>query len=133
MTRWGQGGAIYATLNPAPLPIDSIRRASDGGKHVYLRFTGELQVAHFGEAPDPLYKKPMASLGPFPKTPYPPQREVSRLRLQGRRAEIQADGSLLNPLDVLNGEYWGFEKIGEFLPYDYVLPANRPTAPPTRP
>jgi hypothetical protein len=26
----------------------------------------------------------------------------------------------MNPLDVYNGEYWGFERIGEFLPVDYI-------------
>lgn len=120
---WSQSAPVYATLNPTALPIDSIRQVSADGKRVFLRFNGELQVAFFGEVPDPRYKKPMSPLGP-PRAPFPNPREVSRLRLNGRRAEIQADGSLLNPLDVSVGEYWGFEKIGEFLPYDY-----QPTAP----
>lgn len=128
--KWEGFAPVIATLNEASQPIDSIRRMSGNGKRTYLRFTGELQVAHFGEAPDPLYKKPMSFLG-YPKTPYPLKRQVSRLKLQGRQAEIQANGTLLNPLDVFNGEYWGFEKIGEFLPVDYV-PTN-PIAAPIRP
>lgn len=128
--QWESYAPVIATLNQTSLPIDSIRRVSPNGKRTYLRFTGELQVAHFGEAPDPQYKKPMSFLG-YPKTPYPLKREVSRLKLQGRQAEIQANGTLLNPLDVFNGEYWGFEKIGEFLPVDYV-PTN-PAATPPRP
>jgi hypothetical protein len=133
LALWSRSAPIYAVLNPTALSIDSIRRSSADGKHVYLRFTGELQVAYFGETPDPRYKLPMSSLGTS-RTPYPAKRQVSRLRLQGRQAEIQADGSLLNPLAVSNGEYWGFEKIGEFLPFDYVPPtaATRPSAP-TRP
>jgi hypothetical protein len=120
---WESIAPVVARLNEAPLPIDSIRRVSPNGKRTYLRFTGELQVAHFGEAPDPLYKKPMSFLG-YPKTPYPLKRQVSRLKLQGKEAAIQANGTLLNPLDVFNGEYWGFEKIGEFLPVDYTPGAS---------
>ncbi|OON69733.1 carboxypeptidase-like regulatory domain-containing protein [Hymenobacter sp. CRA2] len=129
---WSRSGPIYATLNPAALPIDSIRRVSPDGKHVYLRFTGELQVAYFGEKADSRYKRTMSSLGPS-RTPYPTPRQVSRLRLNGRQAEIQADGSLLNPLDVSVGEYWGFEKIGEFLPFDYVVPTATAAPAPKRP
>jgi len=113
---------VFATLYPAARPLDSLRRVADG--RVYLRFTGELQVAHFGEAPDRNYTAPMATLGPEPrKQPYPAQREVSRLRLQTREAEIRPNGTLRNPADVSTGEYWGFEKIGEFLPLDYQPPA----------
>jgi len=126
LARWGRMTPVVATLNPAARPIDSLRRVSADGKHTYLRFTGELQVCHFGEAPDPLYKRPMSTLGAS-RTPYPTKRQVSRLKLQGSEAEIQANGSLLNPLDVFNGEYWGFERIGEFLPSDYVPPAPSPT------
>ncbi|WP_460502511.1 hypothetical protein, partial [Hymenobacter agri] len=108
----------------------------------YLRFSGDLQVAHFGEAPDPRFKQPMATLG-YARTPFPPQRQVSRLQLVDNEAEIQADGSLRNPLSVAIGGYWGFEKIGELLPYDYVptgmpsptrtpAPATRPAARPVR-
>ncbi|WP_201986863.1 carboxypeptidase-like regulatory domain-containing protein [Hymenobacter rubidus] len=129
LEAWDGIMPVYATLNQEPLPVDSIRRVSPNGKHTYLRFTGELQVAHFGEAPDPMYKRPMATLG-YPKMVLPPpaMRQVSRLKLQGKQAEIQANGTLLNPLDVFNGEYWGFEKIGEFLPVDYV-PASTARSP----
>ncbi len=117
-----------ATLNPAARPPDSVRRVSANGQRVFLRFTDELQVAHFGEAPDPAYPRPMSPLGTA-RPPYPAKRQVSRLKLRGREAEIQANGSLMNPLDVFIGEYWGFEKIGEFLPVDYVPP----TGPGSRP
>ena len=126
LARWGRVAPAFAALDPAARPIDSLRRVSADGRRTYLRFTGELQVAHFGEAPDPRYRQPMSTLGPT-RTPYPARRQVSRVRLQGREAEIQANGSLVNPLEASNGEYWGFEKIGEFLPIDYVPPA--PSAP----
>ncbi|MFC6224504.1 carboxypeptidase-like regulatory domain-containing protein [Hymenobacter artigasi] len=128
LDKWEDMAPVIATLNQKPLPIDSIRRVGTNGRRTFLRFTGELQVAHFGEAPDPLYKRPMSPLG-YPKIPYPAKRQVSRLKLQGREAAIQANGSLLNPLDVYNGEYWGFEKIGEFLPFDYMPPTVSSAAP----
>ncbi|GAC1592989.1 MAG: hypothetical protein NVS3B25_14280 [Hymenobacter sp.] len=129
LARWGRVAPVVATLDPRPRPIDSLRRVSADGQHTYLRFTGELQVAHFGEAPDPHFTRPMSTLG-LSRTPYPAKRQVSRLKLPSGEAEIQANGSTLNPLDVLQGEYWGFEKIGEFLPFDYVPP---PTASAVRP
>ncbi len=121
LKKWDRAAPAYATLYPADRPIDSLRRVSADRQHTYLRFTGELQVAHFGEAPDPQYTRPMATLGPA-RPPYPAQRQVSRLRLQDDEAEIQPNGSLMNPLAVSTGEYWGFEKIGEFLPLNYEPP-----------
>jgi hypothetical protein len=116
----------FATLYPAARPLDSLRRVAADGR-VFMRFTGELQVAYFGEAPDANYTTPMATLGPEPrKQPYPTKREVSRLRLQTREAEIRPNGTLRNPADVSTGEYWGFEKIGEYLPLDYQPPAPAP-------
>lgn len=81
-------------------------------------------MTHFGEAPDANYSALMATLGPEPrKQPYPAKRQVSRIRLQAPEAEIRRNGTLRNPADVSTGEYWGFEKVGEFLPLDYRLDA----------
>jgi hypothetical protein len=124
--RLGSIQPVFATLYPAARPIDSLRRVAPDGR-TFLRFTGELQVTHFGEAPDANYNAPMATLGPEPrKQPYPAKREVSRIRLQVPEAEIRPNGTLRNPADVSTGEYWGFEKIGEFLPLDYQPPALAP-------
>ncbi|TPG67481.1 carboxypeptidase-like regulatory domain-containing protein [Hymenobacter nivis] len=128
LRKWSRAQPVTATVYPEARPIDSIRQVSADGRHVYLRFTGELQVAHFGEAPDPKYGRPMSPLGATAK-PYPALRQVSRLRLQGQEAEIQANGSLVNPFDVSAGEYWAFEKIGEFLPLNYVPPVTLAPAP----
>ncbi|MGI4875097.1 MAG: carboxypeptidase-like regulatory domain-containing protein [Janthinobacterium lividum] len=110
---------VQARLYPAPLRTDSLRRVSADKSQVFLRFRHELQVAYFGETPDPNYDQPMAELGPA-KKPWPTKREVSRLHLLVPEVEIQPNGTLTNPLQVLTGEYWGFEKIGELLPLDYV-------------
>jgi hypothetical protein len=123
LNKWDALPPAFASLNPAPRPIDSVRRVSPNGQRIFLRFTGELQVAHFGEEPDPRYTKPMGTLG-YSRKPYPAKRQVSRLKLRDGEAEIQANGSVMNPLEVFSGEYWGFERIGEFLPVDY-----QPSAP----
>ena len=136
LRRWSREAAEQLTLYPESRPIDSLRQVKPNGR-TYLRFSGQLQVAHFGEAPDLRFRQPMNTLG-YSRTPFPPLRQVSRLQLADDEAEIQADGSLRNPLEVAIGGYWGFEKIGEFLPYDYV-PTGMPTpaaparsAPPAR-
>jgi hypothetical protein len=109
-----------AQLNPAARPIDSLRRVAADGR-VFLRFSDELQVVYFGEAPDPAYTAPMSPIGPAEKT-MPIKRQVSRLTLVVPEAELNANGTLANPFDVVPGEYWGFQRIGEFLPLDYEPP-----------
>jgi len=47
---------------------------------------------------------------------------VSRLTLLVPETEINPNGTLVNPFDVVPGEYWGFQRIGEFLPLDYAPP-----------
>jgi len=119
LTKLDNVQPAFATLYPAPLPIDSIRQVAPDGR-IFLRFTDELQVTHFGEAPDANYTAPMATLGPeSPKKPFPAQRQVSRLVLLKPKAEIEADGSLRSANAVSTNEYWGFERVGEFLPLDY--------------
>ena len=117
-----------AQLNPAAQPVDSLRRVSADGEHRFLRFRDELQVVYFGEAPDSGYPAAMSPIGPASKT-MPTRRQVSRLTLVPDETEINANGTLVNPLDVVTGEYWGFQKIGEFLPLDYAPPAAAMPAP----
>jgi hypothetical protein len=38
--------------------------------------------------------------------------------------EIEPNGQLANPLAVFTDEYWGFEKMGEFLPVNYLPPGS---------
>ena len=113
-------------LYPAARPIDSLRRVGADGR-VYLRFTGELQVSHFGEAPDPRYEPDMAALGNV-KGSYPSRRETSRLKLADPEVAIYSTGTVADPLSLLVGEYWGFEKIGELRPLDYVPPTGGASA-----
>jgi len=39
------------------------------------------------------------------------------------------NGSLRDSEAVALGEYWGFEKIGEFMPLDYEPPTTAPAVP----
>ena len=122
--------APIAQLNYAARPIDSLRRVSADGLHTFLRFSDELQVVYFGEAPDPNYPSAMSPIGPASKT-MPTKRQVSRINLLAPEAEIRPNGTLVNPFDVVTGEYWGFQKIGEFLPLDYAPPTQGTATPGT--
>ena len=109
-----------AQLNPVARPIDSLRHVAADGR-IFLRFPDELQVVYFGEAPDPAYTAPMSPIGPADKT-MSSKRQVSRLMLLATETEINDNGTLVNPFDVAPGGYWGFQRIGEFLPLDYEPP-----------
>lgn len=131
MRVWTELPAV-AQLTPAARPIDSLRRVSTADGRTFLRFTNELQVVFFGEAPDPGYTTPMSPIGPVGAKSSAAKRQVSRLTLLAPETEIQPNGTLVNPLDVVSGEYWGFQKLGEFLPLDYAPPvAATPAAGPT--
>ncbi|WP_375417772.1 carboxypeptidase-like regulatory domain-containing protein [uncultured Hymenobacter sp.] len=134
LARWEREPATRPTIFPVFRSIDSLRRVSPDGQHAYLRFHDELRVTYLGETPDPRYGRPALAPMPAPATA-PAKRQVSRLQLTDTdgEAELQADGALLNPLEVAIGDYWGFEKIGEFLPYDYVPAATTTPAGPATP
>jgi hypothetical protein len=123
LKKWTDVPAFFTMLNTHERPIDSLRRVEMGGGSVFLRFSQQLQVCYFGQGPDPRYPLPMSPIGP-PGTFELPKHQVSRLRLLVPAAEIQPTGYLLNPLAVFIDEYWGFERIGEFLPVNYQPPAS---------
>ncbi|MDB5270554.1 MAG: CarboxypepD reg-like protein [Hymenobacter sp.] len=120
--KWSQVPAAFSMLYTALLPVDSLRRVAAGGEPVFLRFRYNLQVSYLREAPDPFYqvRTALPTNAPFP----PADRQVSQLVLMQREIEIQPNGQLTNPLAVFTDEYWGFEKMGEFLPVNYLPPAS---------
>ncbi|MGY3088760.1 hypothetical protein ACVWYF_001800 [Hymenobacter sp. UYAg731] len=119
---WRKVPAAFSMLYTKALPVDSLRRVAAGGEPVFLRFRDDLQVSYLREAPDPLYqlRPALPANAPFP----PADRQVSQLVLLAREIEIQPNGQLTNPLAVFTDEYWGFEKMGEFLPVNYLPPAS---------
>ena len=129
LAQWEREEPLRPTLYLPTRPIDSLRRVSADGQHAYLRFRDEVQVTHFGEAPDARYSRQPVTAPVSTLPANLAQRQTSRLKLTDGEAEIKADGTLVNPLEASIGGYWGFEKIGEFLPFDYVPPASAEVAP----
>jgi hypothetical protein len=121
LQHWYSTPKAFSLLYPAQRPVDSLRYVSADGSHTFLRFTDELQVVYFSEKSDLQYKQFRAPIGP-PGASAPAQREVSQLRLLVPKAELQTMGAPVNPLVLLTTGYWAFEKIGEFLPLNYVPP-----------
>jgi hypothetical protein len=73
--------------------------------------------------PDANYRPQPSRYARRPAPPLPQDRQVSQLVLMQPEVEIEPTGQLANPLAVFTDEYWGFEKMGEFLPVNY-LPAS---------
>jgi hypothetical protein len=119
VASWAHVYPNLQLLYTNPRPLDSLRRVAPDGR-VYLRFTDYLQVTYSREVTDPLYPGPPRLPGGPPGPP--PKEQVSRLQLMQREAELQPNGQLLNPLAVLVENYWGFEKMGEFLPLNFLTP-----------
>ena len=118
---------VMAYLFKPLLPLDSLRRTNAAGQ-VWLRFYDLLDVTYRREKPDPLYRVAGANF-----SSYQPSEEGSVLHLQLPEAEIQSFGALVVPLGALSEGYWGFEKIGEMLPLDYVPPAASARPAPAKP
>ena len=76
--------------------------------------------------PDANYRPQPSPYARGPAAPLPQDRQVSQLVLMQPEVEIEPNGQLANPLAVFTDEYWGFEKMGEFLPVNYLPPALFP-------
>jgi hypothetical protein len=96
------------------LPPDSMRRAASG--HVWMRFHDLLAVTYERARPD--FNFQQSGLTPGQALPRY-QESVLHLR-QRPEAELEPSGAPLAPLAFMTEGYWGFQKIGEFLPLDYV-------------
>ena len=117
--RQRQEPRSYGYLYTRPLPIDSLRQLV--ADTCQLRFHDLLQITYLPEKPDPLYR-PVAP-GQVQAGPAPTE-EVSTLYLQVPAVQIFPNGRLAHPLAIYNDGYWGFEKMGEMLPYDYLPPSK---------
>ena len=120
----------YQYLYTAMLPIESLRRQSADGIS-YLRFQDQLRVTYQAEKPDPRYE-PLSSMNgvPLPKSSSgvaiviqqkaDPLPQASTLYLLQPEAKLLPNGQIADPLAIFTEGYWAFEKMGEFLPVDYV-------------
>lgn len=124
ISRWASVPPAFAMLYTAPRHLDSLRHVVAGGQRVLLRFRDRLQVTYLLAGPDPNYR-PRPS--PFARgATLPTDQQVSELILMQPEIEILPNGQLANPLAVFTDGYWGFEKMGEFLPLNYLPPAPPP-------
>jgi hypothetical protein len=124
--RWASVPPSFALLYTVPLHVDSLRRVAPGGRRVFLRFRDRLQVTYLLAGPDANYRPQPSRYARGPAPPLPQDHQVSQLVLMQREIEIEPNGQLANPLAVFTDEYWGFEKMGEFLPVNYLPPALFP-------
>ncbi|SDX94482.1 carboxypeptidase-like regulatory domain-containing protein [Hymenobacter psychrophilus] len=107
---------LYRYVYTQPMPIDSVRRLGADGTH-WLRFTDQLLVTYGNEPPDPQYRPPAIFIS---TTPPAPTKQISTLYLlRPGGVRLLANGQMAEPLAVFTDGYWGFEKMGEFLPLDY--------------
>jgi len=121
--RWANVPPSFMLLYTVPLHVDSLRRVAPGGRRVFLRFHDRLQVTYLLEGPDANYHPQPSRYARGPAPPLPQDHQVSQLVLMQHEVEIEPNGQLANPLAVFTDQYWGFEKMGEFLPLDYAPPA----------
>jgi hypothetical protein len=124
--RWAGVPPSFALLYTVPLHVDSLRRVAPGGRRVFLRFRDRLQVTYLLAGPDANYRPQPSRYARGSAPPLPQDHQVSQLVLMQREIEIEPNGQLANPLAVFTDEYWGFEKMGEFLPVNYLPPALFP-------
>jgi hypothetical protein len=123
LSRWAHVPPNFAMLYTAPRHLDSLRHVVAGGRRVFLRFRDRLQVTYLLAGPDANYHPPRSPFAPGPAS-LPQDQQVSELILMQPEIEIQPNGQLANPLAVFTDGYWGFEKMGEFLPVNYLPPAS---------
>ncbi|RYY15180.1 MAG: carboxypeptidase-like regulatory domain-containing protein [Cytophagaceae bacterium] len=123
LAGWARVPPSFALLYTTPLHVDALRRVAADGQHVFLRFRDRLQVTYLLAGPDANYHPQPSAYARGPAPPLPQDSQVSQLVLMQPEVEIEPNGQLANPLAIFTDGYWGFEKMGEFLPVNYLPPA----------
>ncbi|MBN8786047.1 MAG: carboxypeptidase-like regulatory domain-containing protein [Terrimonas sp.] len=105
--------------SPVLDPYDTTYYNIDSGK-VELFFPGKLRIVYSKEKPDPVY----LSINKLPaSTPL----QISILDIDDGII-IEENGFYYDQKDVLTLGYWAWEKMADFLPYDYYPDAEEQTA-----
>ncbi len=102
--------------NPQEVTIDSLLLpyqyfiATDENRYFFL-FKDKLEITYDKKRADYYYRSggKIRSGG----------LRISTLNLQQNQAELDVNGSFINPLAAIFAGYWGWEKIGNILPLDY--------------
>ncbi|RSK42261.1 carboxypeptidase-like regulatory domain-containing protein [Hymenobacter perfusus] len=112
-------------LFSAPLATTDFSNRPPVAPEVLLQFPDLLLVYYDQELADPAYVAFTArNATPDQTLPAGLDKQVSVLHLQQPQVPLQANGQPANPLALYTEGYWGFEKMGEFLPVDYLPPAQ---------
>ncbi|MDX5421377.1 MAG: carboxypeptidase-like regulatory domain-containing protein [Hymenobacteraceae bacterium] len=101
-------------LDTTAVPYTAYLHKKDGV--ATLAFDHFMQVVYTGEKEEPAYVQQFGS-GRSPKPSY----QTSVFSLKTDRVQLEKNGSVSEPLDVLLEGYWGWEKVGEMLPLNYGL------------
>jgi hypothetical protein len=95
-------------------PYDSSLFANTGGHDIELRFPGKLRVVYLEEKPDKAYLE-YKKLSPGTTV------QVSILSLTDAIV-VEENGYYYEQKDMLSLGYWSWEKLADFLPYNYDPP-----------
>ena len=101
-------------LYPGQVPYDSLMTDSSGVKS--LIFGNYLYVTYAKEKEERKYM----AYNHYPANAKPgPQ--ISYLRLLAPKVNVDANGNVEAPMDVIVEQYWGWEKMAEMLPLDFRI------------
>lgn len=107
-----------------PLTAPDFSQRPPAAAAVQLAFPDLLVVEYAQEPADPAYVAFTARhSAPGQTLPAGLGKQSSVLHLLRPQVPLQPKGLPENPLDLVTEGYWGFEKMGEFLPVDYQTPA----------
>ena len=83
------------------------------GEEVKMTFEGYFQVVYVGEKEEPAYVT--TSFGTRK-----PTFQTSVIFLKDKEVFLEKSGSFSEPLGIVFEGYWGWEKVGDMLPLDYM-------------
>lgn len=92
-------------------PYDTAYFGRLEGNDVELNFPGQLRVVYMNKKPESLYLQ-VNNLSPNTTV------QISVLGIQ-EPIVIEENGYFYDQQDILNLGYWGWQKMADFLPYDY--------------
>ena len=92
-------------------PFDTAHYSRVEGNDIELNYPGQLRVVYMKKKPEPLY---LQTNGLSPNTTV----QISVLDMQ-EPIVIEENGYYYDQQDILNLGYWGWQKMADFLPYDY--------------
>jgi len=117
---------ISITLSKASLPkiierLDTTRipykqYLCQTEKGMTMAFKGYFQVLYTGEKEEWAYVQTTNMFHPRR-----PTYQTSVISLNADSVLLEEMGNIIEPLDILFEGYWGWEKIGDMLPFDYQL------------